>query len=246
MKNLLLLSLSLTILCSCSKNDSPTVPPVTKDSSCLVVSMIFDFTGYSYPHTKYSFSYDANGRLTQVEYNDSAIISTYKYNGSQIFIDNPPYIVDTTQVNNYGFITKWTNISNDPVVTDTSISTFNYTNDTVLTSAHRESLTIEPDDVFYTFTNGDLTKTSFSDYGDLTCTYYDDKLLIGAEFNDLNYLMQYGARIYKNKHLLKTDGSAVFTNNYTYTFDAAGKVLTETIVNANGSFTYTFSYACHL
>ena len=59
-----------------------------------------------------------------------------------------------------------------------------------------------------------------------------------------------GALAYKNKHLTKTYSSTSISEEYTYTFDGSGKILTITdhYVNSqsSGTIIYYYTYACHL
>jgi hypothetical protein len=246
MKYFLIASLSLLFI-SCSKNNSPGTP-TSRDSTCQIIS-VKSVNGTDSNTT--ILTYTPDGKLSETE-NSLAGITTYTYSGNQIFITeaNSGGFHDTTILNNFGYSTQISVFTNTPTSLVLS-QFFTYTTDTVLSySVMRAYPMVVPETINYQFTDGDLTSTSISGVTD-HYTYYTDHFEQPADLYMYNQLVHYGAMSYTNKHLTKSYTGNSSSDEYTYTFDASGKILTLTdqYVNSqssSGTATYYYTYACHL
>lgn len=77
-----------------------------------------------------------------------------------------------------------------------------------------------------------------------TYTYYTDKPAADADFNRFYSLLNYGAVPIQSKHLLKSAQSSNAPDNYIYTFDTEGKILTAVDLQGSFSDSRTFGYDC--
>ena len=243
MKYFLIVSLSLLFV-SCSKNNSSSTQ-TSYDSTCQIVNLKWVQQGTDSSIT--NLSYNSAGKLSKTE-DGLGNTTIYTYSGNQIFIStsgNPAYY-DTTTLNNFGYITQF-DVNSDPLI---FTSSFFYTSDTVLSYLIFISpLIAAPDTSHYYFKDGDLTGTV---PGTTTpsYTYYTDKSEQPADLYIYNQMVDKGALAYKNKHLIKSYLSNSISEEYTYTFDGSGKILTITdhYVNSqsSGTIIYYYTYACHL
>ena len=245
MKYFLITGISLLFI-SCSKNNSSnsssTQPP--KDSTCQIVSVKW-VLGTDSLIT--NLSYNSNGQLAKTD-EGQGNINTFTYSGSQIFMTSNDYsnYRDTTTLNKFGYVTQLV-VNSNPLIL---YSSYFYTSDTVLNYVVTTSPLIKaPDTARYVFTDGDLTSLTVG--GNTTnYTYYPDKPEQPADLSIYNQIVASGAPSFKNKHLTKSISGNSSSQDYTYTFDAAGKISTMTVQFVNsqtsGTIIYYYTYACHL
>jgi hypothetical protein len=138
-------------------------------------------------------------------------------------------------------------VNSNPLI---SSSTFYYTSDTLLSyTVFSSPLIVSIDTIRYVFTDGDLTSSvvggNTSNY-----TYYTDKPEQPADPSIYNQMVGQGALSYKNKHLTKSYSGNSFSQDYTYSFDAAGKIISMAAHYVNsqssGTIIYYYTYTCHL
>ena len=177
-------------------------------------------------------------------------IRLFTYNGNHIYETDHVSFFDTTILNSFGRIALYTQNS----LVYTYSTSYIYTNDTVL----QYSVTKTPssdlsDTTFYQFTGGDLTTVisagSISNYTN-HYTYYTDRAEQPADIAIYDQISQYGALAYTNKHLTKSISDGSFSVEFTYSFDASGKIVSirDHFVNGqlSGDVMYYFTYTCHL
>ena len=167
--------------------------------------------------------------------------TTHTYSGNQIFIttDGNPASYDTTTLNNFGFVHSSTSTR-----TCSFCQLIFYTLDTVLSyTVFISPLLTSPDTARYHFTDGDLT-SYFSGGTTFTYTYYHDKSGQAADLSNYDQMVPQGALAYRNKHLTKSFSSNSFSQEYSYTFDTSGKILSITnhYMNSQSSGTITYYY----
>ncbi len=161
-------------------------------------------------------------------------------------MDGDPGNQNITVLNNFGYVDQF-DVSTDYL---SFYSAFFYTSDTVLSFTVFKSLQLDaPDTTTYYFTDGDLTSTvaggSTNNY-----TYYPDKPEQPADLSFYDQIISQGALAYENKHLTKSYSGSSFDQQYTYTFDTGGRILsiTDNYMNGqtSGTITYYYTYGCHL
>ena len=232
---------------SCSKNNTSDTQPANdaKDSTCQITAVKMVSATDSFTTVLF---YNSAGKLIKTN-DDAGTISLYTYDGNRIFksYSNVLPMIDTTTVNNFGYITTFVHNTNSFILSNS----FFYTSDTVLSYSVIRSplITSPPDTTTYHFTDGDLT--SFVTNGiTYNYTYYPDKSEQPGDFSIYYQMSQQSALAYSNKHLTKSYSGNSFSEEYTYTFDGSGKILSLTVhsVNTQSSktVTYYYTYACHL
>jgi hypothetical protein len=95
----------------------------------------------------------------------------------------------------------------------------------------------------YQFTNGDATSSSDG----ISYTYYTDKPYAEGDYFQIVQLLNDGAYFLKNAHLLKSFQVGTSTvYNFTYTFDASGKITSFTMTSTNnGTQIIDYDYNCN-
>lgn len=240
-----MVSVSLLFI-SCSKDNISNTSRVQtlKDSTCLTVSQKWIQGTDSFVTNLF---YDSSGRLSKTD-DGLGHTTAYTYSDNQIFItiDNSSTYNSITTLNTYGYVAQL-NVLSGPLVFSSS---FFYTPDTVLSYTVFKSLLLDaPDTTTYQFTDGDLTST-VSGGSTNSYTYYTDKPEQTADLSLYDQIVAQGALVYSNKHLTKSYSGNSFSQEYSYTFDAGGKISSITVHYMNsqssGTITYYYSYACRL
>ena len=245
MKYFLIAGISLLFI-ACSKDNSSNSSgtQTLKDSTCQLVSVKW-VQGTDSLIT--NLSYNSNGQLAKTD-EGNGNVNTFTYSGSQIFMTSNDYsnYRDTTTINKFGYVAQLI-VNSNPLILNSS---YFYTSDTVLSYVIINSpLFSNPDTTRYIFTDGDLT-SYIAGANTYNYTYYTDKPEQSADLSIYNQIVSQGALSYKNKHLTKSYSGNSLSQDYTYSFDAAGKIISMAAHYVNsqssGTIIYYYTYTCHL
>lgn len=218
--SLLLLVFSITLLCSCNKNKNDQPQPPNPPGSTTRVKTASSASGY------YTYTYDAQGRLTSSLYSDNSKVDfAYSQNAIAVTAYNPDGSLDytgTRELNAAGLVTKQT-YSNSPG--STYLIEYNADKTVAKTISNSGGDVIVQD---YLYTNGSLDSIRYTKNSEWQYTsrysYFTDKpdLLSNEVFGEM-YDGSTGKYLVKSE-LTKFNDGGENTWNYTYEFDAQGRV----------------------
>ena len=240
MKKITIILLGFTLLvgtaCKKDKDSTPSVGTPTK--VCLITkdsSSDGDFTNYFYNSSKQLTSTVAYGPL-----DTSGILSTYTYLGNKVTITNNRQLFQTVvcylnangladSVNFYGlavFVFKY-NSAREPIETTMNRDL----NGTPIKEINT-----------YQWSNGNMVKSldHRTDIGETNYEYYLDKINLSSKSEGAGQFYKTSKNLVKKATL--SDGSFY---NYTYEFDASGKVTKKTIhINSTHFDTSQITWTC--
>jgi hypothetical protein len=231
----LLVQIGLTtiIFSSCSKSDPDPQPVVPV---CRIVSI--SSTG----ETPYQITYTTDGKINTVSQGD--ILSTFVYT-SNGFTRNWTqagafFGKDIYTLNANGLCINH-RIEQNEVGTVWSNDAYEFTGDVPTKMTVTQSSNSPSYASFFTWSNGNWVKTTSSDDPIIiTMDHYLDKPYAQGDYFYFEQVTQ--GTVYQNKNLIKSFTNGSFIQNYTYTFDDSGKIISMSIGNTT---TYNYTYQCN-
>jgi hypothetical protein len=248
MKNQQLLcgSISFVILFifsfGCKKSDtSRIVMPTVKCRIATTTDHLYNITNI--------FSYDDSNKLISLKQTALGDLYTryFSYKGDSVIsylqagID--PYNFNIL-LNNFGLIATEVQAGYGRI--DSTTYTYDG-NGLLLSSLFHSTTSYFPSTTGYTFIDGDNVYRKYTVLGIVTVdtsSYYTDKPSVPGSFDEYIQLTTYGARIFQNKHLLKSTQSGSSLFQYKYDFDDKGNVSTFYSSYAMTYDTIHFTYTC--
>lgn len=190
-----------------------------------------------------SLSYDSIGRLRNVVNINAPFLSFYgastafTYHGDTIFARHSGnFGTDTVVLNNRNEIAQLG--KTEPLIFEYDAAY------QLLALRHVNGSSADN----YLWKNGDMVKDSNYSNNYTAYSYFDKPMQYAAP-DMLLYYTFWGVPFYKTRHLEKqyiSHYSSVDTNNISYTFDADGKVISDTLKSSEPFYSYynTFEYEC--
>ncbi len=236
----LLYAILIIAFIACKKNDISRI--VTPAAKCRIA------TAAERPYNIIdTFSYDDSNRLVSLKHQElsAPYQRYYSYKGDSIISYLQPGVDPNDYrilLNSFGLIA--TEVQSNYGNMDSTIYTYDANGLLLLSTKLKPgyfSSTVE-----YTFFNGDNIYQKYTNVGVTidTLSYYTDKLSVPGNFDEYIQLTNYGAYIYKNKHLLKSVQSGSTVSEYKYDFDEKGNISTIYLSDAMFYDTIHFTYTC--
>jgi hypothetical protein len=225
----------------CKKNDtSRIVTPTTKCKVATTTDNLYSITN--------TFSYDDSNRLISLKHTDLSGFYNryYTYKGDSVIsylqagIDPSDYRI---LLKSFGLIATDVQEGNGKI--DSTI--YNYDANDLLVSSSLNPATFSPTTTDYTFIDGDNIYQKYTVFGNVTVdtfSYYTDKLSVPGNLDEYLQIIDYGARIFQNKHLVKSTQSGSTLFQYKYDFGANGNISTLYSSYAMTYDTIHFTYTC--
>ena len=224
---------STLLFCACKKSNSD------GKNNCRIITV-------SYPGgIAYNFTYNADNKLSTVTYGNYA--TSFAYNGNSI-VSTTLYSgvfnkKETITLNANGLAA---NVKLEPGPSGQTWGNllYEYNGEQLIKRTFTSSSAGTPEVLTYNWTNGNNTSlyingSLFNNY-----EYYTDK---EAQTGDISIIQQFvkGYQSIKNKNLTKT---TIYSNgskeNYTYSFDDAGKIAAATSQFGATIQNYNYQYQC--
>ena len=192
------------------------------------------------------FSYDSAGRLLRVVNINAPDLTLYgtstnfKYSGDTIYAIHEPKVVGDDII----ILNQRRQIALVGVIGYPDQDVFTYDQAGQLTSEILNTGTMPG--TYYTWAGGDVIKDSSRTGSNVAHhIYYEGRLFQYGSPDVLEFYATWGVPLVKTKHIEKSlDGS--WGRITTYTFDAEGKMTSDTVKSMNGVISYynTFEYEC--
>ena len=232
-----LLPLFIVIILSsaiCKKDDVQNIVPGT----CRIATA----TGIgSSPAT---ISYQSNGKIAKIEYDD--VVRTYTYGTNSIIIlSKEGGSFDerkTLTLNNDGLPL---NVRGDynQAGTQWYNDAFEYIGKEVAKRIESDYTGAAPDTITYTWAGGNLIKEQSRSYGTVNYAYYTDKTILAGDHFYFEQLLTNGYQYVLNKNLLKSAQARNYpADNFYYTYDTDEKIIS---YKENNRATNNYTYKCN-
>ena len=235
--------ISYAILCicffslSCKKEKAQS----STETSCRII------TGLGGPDT-YHFTYNTDGKLSSLLIAPGKQKVTYTYKGDTTIVlyevDGKLKTRNIITNNAFGFATNIRRESNQmgTVWTNQSIAYNGTQLAKILYSSSDPNGTVQA--VNYTWKNGNIA-TMESGGSVISFEYYTDRPSAPGEWRRFTELVE-GYRLYDNKNLTKSLRNGTEITDFKYEFDAAGKIIKTTVIEAaSGESSVQYEYACN-
>lgn len=234
-----LAALAITTAASCKKkDDSPT---------CRIITATDVYTNSGTTTTStLNYTYNNDGQISTLTLSDGTTTTQkiYNYNGNTIIVNSTQGGSfsgrDSVTLNSNGRVTNFRHFSNS---SGTNWYNFSYEfdgNGALLKSIYTLSSGGSPSTTTFTSSNGDLaTGSDGSVYG-----YYTDKPYQQGDYFYFIFLINYGAEIVKNAHLLKSITTSGSIRNCTYDF-TDGRISKMTVTGTSSIDVVTYQYQCN-
>jgi len=188
------------------------------------------------------FDYNSDRKLVDVISQPSNFKRLYAYSGNQIFITNLDSNdsitgIDTVTLGANGLVA--TVIHYIPVAGYAAYDTLSYNSRNELTK-FVETLEGSTTEILYTWNDGDIA-TMVTDSIKSKYTYHTDVRSMDGDIFWLGDVMNYGARSINCAHLIASAGGIA----YGYSFDAEGKIITESASYKTDMEIENYMYTCN-
>jgi hypothetical protein len=235
----ILTAIFILLIISCSKNDSP-APPV-KPTSCRIATATYHGPAYTFTYT---LTYNDSGKIIKLLYDGpTAYVKTFKYSGNMIYMSlnaaGSNQATDTVSLNGFGKIATHKEITSQSVYN----TSFLYDAGGQVISSTTQQDNNPAVTTNYYFTDGDLTNTSSAASKD-TIVYNPGKPVVIGNLDDFNQLIYYGSSYFTNKHLKQLYLSWPSHYDFTYSYDADGKIVNVESNDGSVSESFSFTYEC--
>jgi hypothetical protein len=230
--------LFLLAFTACRKDDDP--PPAAE---CRTATMIVNTAVAT---LVYSFSYNYDGKVSRVVNDKNEIMFDYGADGYVITFSASGKIFRQTTVK--------TDAQQRPASAaikhykadgtfdpETITCTYNSSGELVQQVSQKKGLPAETTSTVWV--NGNCTVISNNTQSQ-TMEYYTDKPVQPADIFRINQLLLYGFVNVFNKNLAKSIKSGASVIQFTYEFDASGRVTTATLSSGGQSEARSFQYDC--
>jgi hypothetical protein len=236
MKKMFLMAVIITaVLASCKKDSTP-------DPICRIITITTVSSGATTATN--SFTYNSDGKISTSS--DGTSIVTFVYSGSTeistttkggVFVSkNIATLNANGQTSNFrtetdALGTKWNN------------EAFEYNGTDIIKSTYTSSAGGATSINTLTWNGGNLVSASD---GSTTTTveYYPDIQAQTGDYFDIAQI-EAGYRIYKTKNAVKSISSGSTISNFSYSFDAGGKIISM-IITSTSAITYNYQYQCNV
>jgi len=229
-------------MAACKKNAQKS------SNSCRIVAILDTVTYKGVVSTMIeTFSYDSAGRLLKYQEMDSAggRTMTYTYKGNLMIgrPDDPGYeFTDSVYLNDKGL--PYRLIDDVPgQIHDNRTLTYDDSGQLLSQIFAENNGNFHVYSINYEFAGGDVIKETLG-VNVTNYSYYTDRPAADGDYNRISELRAYGIPILRNKHLVKSDWSANYQENFTYTFDPSGKISSYTRVTDNLTEKAVYQYDC--
>lgn len=229
-----LLACCITVVAACSKKGSS-----NSQNHCKISAVTDSAIGQS--SVAYYFNYNDNGQVATIVQSEGKMIKAFTYANNLVVVKTTAagalQSTDSILLNSGGLMTS--RVSTDG--TNRKVQTFSYSANGQIQTMTSQYNTNTPAVTAYQITNGDVTGSSDGS----SYSYYTDKPYAAGDYFQISQMLNYGAYFIKNAHLLKSVQSGTTVANFTYTFDANGKITSLISISTAIAQLITYSYNCN-
>ena len=194
-----------------------------------------------------TFSYDSAGRLFKYQSMDSSGVrtKTYTYTGNLIVgrPDAPGYeFTDSIYLNEKGLPYRF--IDDIPgQINDNRTLTYDESGQLLSQIFAENNGNFHVYSINYEYAGGDMIRETLG-VNVTNYSYYTDKPAADGDYNRISELSAYGVILQRSRHLVKSDWSANYREDFTYTFDQSGMITSCTRVAGNLTEKQVYEYDC--
>ncbi|WP_423738128.1 hypothetical protein [Chitinophaga caseinilytica] len=233
-----LLLLFLLAFTACRKNDDP--PPAAE---CRTATMIVNTAAAT---SVYSFSYNSDGKVNRVVNDNNVITFDYGADGYVVTFSSSGKMYKQTTVKidaqQRPASAAVKHYKADGTFDPEAITcTYNSRGELVQQVSQKKGLPAETTSTVWV--NGNCTVIS-NNAQSQTMEYYADKPVQQADIFRINQLLLHGFVNVFNKNLAKSMKSGASVIQFTYEFDASGRITTATLTTGGQSEARSFQYDC--
>lgn len=189
----------------------------------------------------YYVTYNDDGQIAAIQQGGGTTLKTFTYTGNLVvaktIASGTLQSTDSILLNSNGLMIS--RVSTDG--TNRDVQTFSYSANGQIQSITSQHNGNTPAILAYQITNGDATTSSDGS----SYSYYTDKPYADGDYFQVSQLLNYGAYFMKNAHLIKSFQNGATTTNFTYTFDASGKIISLISMSAYLTQIIDYGYSCN-
>ncbi len=216
-----------------------------KDSTPAPVCRIITITTVSSGATTATnnFTYNSDGKISTSS--DGTYSTTFVYSGNtEISTTTKEGVFHTKNIATINADGLTTNFRTETNASGTNWynQAYEYSGTEVIKSTYTTSAGVTPSIITLTWNGGNLVSVNDGS-STTTVEYYPDIQAQAGDYFDI-LQMETGYRIYKTKNAVKSTSSGTTINNFSYSFDAEGKIISM-IITSTSATTYNYQYQCN-